>query len=71
MKLLGAIALGIVGLAVTIISGIAILNGYQDTGLVENTTVDKFISGLLVFGTFISVLVVTYIGKILIKAFKD
>jgi ABC-type dipeptide/oligopeptide/nickel transport system permease component len=59
----------VVSLAVIVVVSIAVLTGYKDTGLVDNTAVDKFIAGLVVFGTFIGVIVLALVGKIIIGMF--
>lgn len=46
-------AIGIAVLAIVVVTAITVLSGFKDTGLVDNTIVDKFIDGLAIFGTFI------------------
>lgn len=60
----------VVAIAVTVIIGIAILTAFKTTALVDNTTVDLFITGLAIFGSFIGVLVIGVIGKTLLSMFK-
>jgi len=62
-------AIGISVLAIVVITAITVLSGFKDTGLVDNTVVDKFINGLAIFGTFIGV-IVAIVGKIIIGLFK-
>lgn len=71
MKLLGAYAIAVVVVAVVVIMGIAVLNGFKATGLVDNTTVALFVTGLVTFGTFIGLIVLALIGKVIIKMFKS
>ena len=66
LKELSAAALAAVGLAVTDLIGIAIVEQMKTSGLVDNTTADLFIAGLVVFGTFLSLIVLVLVGKILI-----
>lgn len=40
---MAAMAIAVVTLAVVTLMGIAVVNGFKDTGLVENTTADQFI----------------------------
>ena len=63
-------AIGISVLAIVVITAITVLSGFKDTGLVDNTVVDKFINGLAIFGTFIGVIVLAIVGKIIIGLFK-
>jgi len=63
-----AIAVGALA-AVTLVS-IAVVNGFKDTNLVDNTTADAFITGLTIFGTFTAVIVLALVGKIVIGLFK-
>ena len=64
-------AIAVVGLAVIDIMGIAVVKGFEDTGLVDNVTTALFITGLTVFGTFIGVIVLALVGKIIIGLFKS
>jgi len=63
-------AVGIAVLAIVVVTTITVLSGFKDTGLVDNTIVDKFIDGLAIFGTFIGVIVLAIVGKIIIGLFK-
>ena len=63
-------AIGIAVLAIVVVTAITVLEGFKDTGLVDNTVVDTFISGLAIFGTFIGVIVLAIVGKIIIGLFK-
>lgn len=70
IKSLGEYAIAVVVLAVIVVLGIAILGAFKQTGLITNTTVDLFITGLVTFGTFIGLIVLAAIGKIIIKMFR-
>jgi hypothetical protein len=70
IKMLGNYAVAVVVLAVIVVLGIAILGAFKATGLITNTTVDLFITGLVTFGTFIGLIVLAAIGKIIIKMFR-
>ena len=59
-----AIAIG--GLAVVVVLTIAILNGFARTTLIPNVTVQLFVTGLVIFGTFTAVIVLALVGKIVI-----
>jgi len=61
----GAMAVGVLA-AVTLLS-IAIINGYKDTGQVDNSTADNFITGIVVFATFVGVIVLAIVGKAVMK----
>ena len=64
-------AVGIAVLAIVVVTTITVLSGFKDTQLVDNTIVDKFIDGLAIFGTFIGVIVLAIVGKIIIGLFKS
>ena len=70
IKALGEYAIAVVVLAVIVVMGIAVLGGFKSTGLIQNATADLFITGLVTFGTFIGLIVLAAIGKIIIKMFK-
>ena len=71
MKVLGAYAIGLVGLAAVDLTGIAVVTQYKSSGLVDNTTADQFITGLAIFGAFVGVLAISVIGKVIVGLFKD
>lgn len=58
-------------LAIIVVIAIAVLNQIKNAGLVENSSVDAFINGLLLFGTFLTLLVVVLIGKQVIAEMKE
>jgi len=62
-------AVAVTSLAVTVVVAIAVLGGFKSTLLIDNTTVDLFINGLVIFGTFIGVIVLALVGKIIIGMF--
>jgi len=68
---LGIGAVAVVSLAMIVLTGLAVIGGYKDTGLVSNTSADKFQSGLIIFGTFIGVLVIALVGVVIIMMFKN
>jgi len=70
MRKLGYAAIAVVSLAIIVVTGIAVLGGFADTSLIDNTTVQLFITGLKIFGTFIGVIVLAVIGKAIIKLFR-
>jgi len=67
---LGAYAIGLVSLAAIDLTGIAVVTQYKNSGLVDNTTADQFITGLAIFGAFVGVMAISVIGKIVIGLFK-
>ena len=71
LKVLVGAATAVVAIATTVIIGVAILTAFKTTALVDNTTVDKFIAGLVIFGSFIGVLVIGVIGKTLLSMFRS
>ena len=71
IKSMGAYAIGLASLAAISLTGIAVVQGFKDSNLVDNTTADNFISAIAIFGTFSAVLAIALIGKIIIGLFKD
>ena len=45
-------AIAVMVLAAITLTALAVVQGFKDTGLVDNTTADAFITGLSYFGTF-------------------
>ena len=65
-----ASAVAVVGLSAVVLVGLAVVQGFRDTGLVDNATADAFIAGLAIFGTFLAIIVLAIVGKIIIGLFK-
>ena len=63
-----AIAVG--ALAVIDMTTIAVVLGFKDTNLVDNTVADSFVTGLTIFATFIGVIILALIGKIIVGLFS-
>jgi len=63
-------AAAIVGLSAVVLIGLAVVTGFKESLLVDNTTADKFIAGLAIFGTFLAIIVLALVGKIIIGLFK-
>ena len=63
-----AIAVG--ALAVVDMTTIAVILGFKDTNLVDNTVADQFVAGLAIFATFIGVIILALIGKIIVGLFS-
>lgn len=61
----GALAMGV--LASVVLLTIAIVNGYKNTGQVDNTTADKFVTGIIVFATFVGIMALAVVGKAVMK----
>ena len=70
LKQLMPAAIAVTALAVIVVVAIAVLGGFKATGLINNTTVDLFIAGLVIFGTFIGVIVLAIVGKVIIGMFR-
>lgn len=66
-----ASAIAVVGLSASVLVGLAIVQGFADTGLVSNTTAQKFIVGLGIYGTFVGVIVLALVGKTILGLFKS
>ena len=72
VKKLAAYAVATVTLAASTVLGIAILEGFKtaDVGI-TNATVDLFITGLGIFGTFMSIICLALVGKTILGLFKS
>ena len=67
---LAVVAAAVGALAIIDLMAIAVVTGFKNTGLVDNGTADKFITGLTVFATFTGVIVIALVGKIVISLFR-
>lgn len=67
---LQAAAVALATLAAVNLTGIAVVSGFKNTGLVDNTTADLFITGMTIFATFSSVIALALVGKIIVNIFK-
>jgi len=65
----GAIAVGV--MAAVVLTTLAVIGGFKDTGLVDNATATTFINGLKIFGTFVGVVVLALVGKVIIGMFTS
>ena len=64
-----AIAVG--ALAVIVMTTIAVIVGFKETNLVDNNVANDFVTGLAIFATFIGVVILAIIGKIIVGLFSD
>ncbi len=70
LKQMAVSATAVVALATIALTGIAVIGGYKETLLIDNETADKFIAGLAIFGTFMGVIALAIVGKIIVGMFK-
>lgn len=70
LKTLQASGIAVVALAAIVLTGLAIVQGFKDSNVVDNATADKFILGLAIFGTFTGIIVLAIIGKAIVGLFK-
>ena len=66
LKNMGAAAIATVVLAVSTLLGIAIITQMKTNSYIDNTTADNFISGLAVFGTFMGLITLVLVAKIIL-----
>jgi len=66
---MGTAAVALVALAAITLTGIAVIGGFKDTGLVDNATAAKFVTGLTVFASFSSVIALAIVGKLIVGLF--
>jgi len=74
LKLLQAAGISTVALAATVLVGVAVITGFKSVRLIENDTnvndtATLFITGLTVFATFMAVIVLALIGKVIVGFF--
>lgn len=67
---MSASAIAVVGLSAVTLTGLAVVSGYKQTNLIDNDTADKFIAGLAIFGTFLAIIVLSLVGKVIVGIFK-
>ena len=70
MKKLAGYAGAAVSLAAVTLVGIAIITGFKTSQQVDNDTADNFITGLAIFGTFMSVISLALVGKMMLGLVK-
>lgn len=70
IKNMAVSAVATTALATVTLTGIAVVSGYKNTGLVDNDTASSFISGLAIFGTFMTIITLALVGQIIIGLFK-
>ena len=63
-------SIGLVVLAAISLMGIAVVNGFKGTLLIDNTTADLFITALAIFGSFSAILALGIMGRAVIGLFK-
>ena len=66
-----ASAVAVVGLSAVTLTGIAVITGFKATNLIVNATADLFVTGLTIFATFLGVIVLALVGKIIIGLFRS
>lgn len=71
-KLLIAASISIVSLSAIVLTGIAVIEGFNNTGLLPNNVAAlAFIVGLGIFGSFAAVVVLALIGKVIQQIFTQ
>ena len=70
IKKMSAYAVATVTLAVSTLMGIAIVTQMKSNAYVDNTTADLFVTGLTVFGTFMSLITLVLVAKIILGLIK-
>ena len=70
LKDLQASGIAVVSLAAIVLTGLAVVQGFKDSNTIDNTTAEKFIAGLAIFGTFSTIIILAIIGKVIIGLFK-
>lgn len=72
-------AVAVLALSAIVLTGIAVVTGFKIAmweldpsggANVTNASADKFIAGLTIFGTFMSIIVLAIVGKIIVGLFS-
>jgi len=71
-------AVAVLALSAVTLTALAIVSGFKNSGALgqgvegnaTNATADAFIAGLAIFGTFMVVIVLALVGKIIVSLFK-
>ena len=69
-KLVG-LGIGMGSLAATVLTTLAVITGFKDTGKIDNTTAALFVTAVGIIASFAAVIVLAYMGKIIYKMFND
>lgn len=73
IKNMAVFAVVAVALAITVVLGIVLLENFKATSGVTttgNASIDDFISGLTVFGSFMGIISLALVGKIIMSLFS-
>jgi len=70
LKKMTAAAIAMVSLTVTTLMGIVVVTQLKTSDYIDNTTADLFKAGLIVFGTFASLISLVLVAKIIIGLVK-
>jgi len=69
-KTMIASAVAVVSLSAAVLTGIAVVNGFKENAYIDNTTADYFVTGLTIFGSFLAIIVLALVGKIIVGLFR-
>ena len=68
------LAVGLIGLVVAMVValvGLAIIDGFKDSGQVDNTTADLFAAGITTVATFIALISLIMVGAVMLGMIKQ
>ncbi len=71
LRRLGAGAAALVGTGATMLVGLAVTKGFKDSGEVDNPTAEKIETAIKTVGSFLSVVILAFIGKELVAMFRQ
>ena len=71
LRKMSAYAIATGSLAIVTLTSIAVVTGYKNTNLVDNDTADLFVAGLKIFGTFMAIITLSLVGKIIISIYRE
>lgn len=66
-------AVAVLALSAITLTALAVVTGYKTSGALDSTgnaSADKFIAGLTIFGTFMAIIVLAIVGKIIVGLFS-
>ena len=81
LKMMQSGAIAVIGLSAITLTAIAVVTGFKTSGALDvhpndslsgtgNSSADSFITGLTIFATFIGVIILAIVGKIIVGLFK-
>jgi len=65
LKKMMASVIAVGGIAIITLTSIAVVTGFRNNSLIDNTTANYFITGLTLIGSFMEIIVLSFLGKLI------